>query len=190
MRTEAGNCMDTRSDADTFKYEDASSYDSVTEEFDRFTTLLAAPFAIRMITLAELKQGQRVLDVGAGTGVVAFRAAEAVGAAGRIVGIDLCTGMLTRARDKAVQGGFSARVDFRRMDAEALALQEQSFDSVLSLFALLHFPHPLQALQEMFRVLKPEGTLVIAVGSGPPWLSGRGLWHRVKQVREVILQFQ
>src|SRR5690349_8069287 len=111
MRTEASKRMDTRSDADTFKYQDASSYDSVTEEFDRFTTLLAAPFATRMITLAKLKQGNRVLDVGAGTGVVAFRAAEAVGATGRIVGIDLSPGMLAMARDKAAQGGFHERVD-------------------------------------------------------------------------------
>src|SRR5262249_17780080 len=102
----------------------------------------------------------------------------------------LSTGMLTMARNKASQRDLDARVEFRRMDAEALALPEHSFDGVLSLFALLHFPHPLQALQEMFRVLKPGGTSVIAVGSGPPWLSGKGLWHRVKWAREVVLQLQ
>jgi ubiquinone/menaquinone biosynthesis C-methylase UbiE len=72
------------------------------------------------------------------------------------------------------------------MDAEALEFRETSFDVVLSLFALLHFPNPDIALEEMFRVLKPGGTMVVAVGSGPRWLSWQGLQHAVRISTDLV----
>jgi SAM-dependent methyltransferase len=70
------------------------------------------------------------------------------------------------------------------MDAEALELEDQSIDVVVSLFALFHFPNPLTALKEMYRVLRPRGRLVIGVGTGPPWFSLFGFVHRLKRLRE------
>ena len=78
------------------------------------------------------------------------------------------------------------RVEFRRMDAEALELPDRSFDIVLSLFALLHFPNPRIALGEMFRVLRPGGRLVIALGSRPPLFSLEGLLHRVSRAPDLL----
>ena len=57
-------------------------------------------------------------------------------------------------------------VTFRLSDAEQLEFPDQSFDVVLSLYALFHFPEPLRALGEMYRVLRPGGHVVIGVGSG------------------------
>jgi ubiquinone/menaquinone biosynthesis C-methylase UbiE len=176
------------SGAAEFKVTDAGSYDSVTPEFERFTDRFSAGLAERLVSLAQLAAGERVLDIGSGTGIVTLAAASRVGPSGEIIGIDLSDGMLSAAREKTLRAGFGDRVDFRKMDAEELRFSDASFDSALSLFALLHFPDPLGALREMFRVLRPGGKLVIAVGSGPPWFSLAGLAHRVRRLFETLLQ--
>jgi SAM-dependent methyltransferase len=173
---------DTR-DSTKFKSRDASSYDPLTAEFDRFTRRLTQPLAERMVDLAKLLPFERVLDLGTGTGIVALAAARTANFYGGITAVDLSEGMLSAAKSRALQDGLSSRVAFSRMDAEALALKNAAFDVVLSLFALLHFPNPLMALRELFRVLRPGGRLVLAVGSGPAWFSRDGLAEGVKFLR-------
>jgi ubiquinone/menaquinone biosynthesis C-methylase UbiE len=162
----------SRSSGADFKTRDAASYETVAQEFDRFTEQLVHPIAGQLVARAGLQSADRVLDVGTGTGVVALRAAQAV-PEGWVCGIDLSEAMLVVARAKAARARLQARVEFRRMDAENLELAAGSFDAVLSLFALLHFPNPERALAEMKRVLRPGGRLVVAVGSAPPPLSPR-----------------
>jgi ubiquinone/menaquinone biosynthesis C-methylase UbiE len=161
-----------------FKEADAASYDPLTEEFDRFSPRVSTPFVRQMIELASVSTGERLLDVGTGTGIVAIEAAKAIGPTGRVVGVDLSENMLAAARAKAEHLGLSRISGFHRMDAERLELPDGSFDTVLCLFALLHFPDPVRALLEMRRVMKPGGRLVLAVGSRPP-RSIRALVHYV-----------
>jgi ubiquinone/menaquinone biosynthesis C-methylase UbiE len=172
------------------KLADASSYDPLAETFDRFTRCCSSPLARHLIALAPVERAQRVLDVGTGTGLVALQAACQVGPEGEVLGIDLSEGMLEVARAKAASAGLKSSLQFRLMDAEALGLEDRSFDRVVSLFALFHFPNPLLALKEMYRVLRPKGSIVIGVGSGAPLFSGCGLvhgflclpelWHRLR----------
>lgn len=168
-----------------FKTKDAASYNTVVNEFDHLTERLSLPLATRMFVLAKLLPSHHVLDVGTGTGIVALQAARWSGHQGKVLGIDLSEGMLATATAKAAQAGLSDRVEFRRMDAEALELEDCAFDVVFSLFALLHFPNPHTALSEMFRVLRPGGWLVLAVGSRPPWLSFDGLFHRFSRLPDL-----
>lgn len=170
-----------------FKTRDASSYDPFVDKFDRFVSEFYGAFAHRMLRLAQAKAAQRILDVGTGTGVVALRAGACVGPDGGVVGVDLSDGMLRTAGMKATEAGLR-QVTFQKMDAEALQLEDDAFDVVLSLFALTHFPDPLTALREMFRVLRPGGRLVVGVGGMPGLWSRYGFRIGVQRLRREILE--
>jgi SAM-dependent methyltransferase len=174
---------------------DAASYDGVGLAFDRLSDRFTAPLARRLLEAAEAGPGDHGLDVGTGTGVVAFPAAARVGPEGTVLGIDISEEMLATARGKAARMLEPGHVTFRLMDAQALALPDASFDVAVSLFALHHLPDPLAALREMHRVVRPGGRLAVAVGSGPPVLSAAaarralqrvgGAWRRLRG-RELV----
>ncbi len=103
-------------------------------DYDRFIERLAGPLAERLCDLAQIRAGAHVLDVGCGTGVAARRAAARAGMSGRVIGIDISPGMIEAARRA------NPHVDLAVMDAEALEFEPSSFDSVISLCAVLHFP--------------------------------------------------
>ena len=125
---------------------------------DAQTALLAA---------AGLRRGERVLDVACGTGLVSFAAAHAVGLTGQVLGVDLSEGMVDAARLRAARREV-LNATFIRMDAEALALPDKSFDVALCALGLMYVPDPDQSLREMRRVLKPGGRLVVAVWGERP----------------------
>jgi SAM-dependent methyltransferase len=164
-----------------FKIEDAGSYDSLASEFDQFGEI-RAPVIETMFARVDLSKWRNLLDVGTGTGIVAIEAAKRLGPDAKVFGIDLSDGLLSRARQKTRK---DARVSLARMDAEVLAFKGESFDAVLSLYALLHFPNPEVALSEMFRVLRPGGRAMIAIGSGPQWLSLQGIRHGIGRLPDL-----
>ncbi|MDP3174712.1 MAG: methyltransferase domain-containing protein [Phenylobacterium sp.] len=166
--------LDASSPTERRKAIDAGSYDATAGAFDALTERFAAPLAERMLDLASLKPTDSLLDVGVGTGLVALRAAARL-ERGEVVGIDHSEGMLSQAIAKAVEQGVADRTAFLTCDAEALVFENDAFDAVASLFVLMHLPNPLAATREMFRVLKPGGRVVIAVGSGPQLASMQGL---------------
>lgn len=123
------------------------------------------PVSDRMVELAEIQPGQRVLDVGTGIGEPAVTAARRVGAGGRVVATDLSPQMIAIAHQRATDLGL-ANLEFRITDAEAHGVQglpECAFDAVLCRWALMFFPDAEGALRGLHRLLVPGGRLVAAV---------------------------
>ena len=123
--------------------------------------LMTTPPAGKLVKFAEIGPGQRVLDVGCGTGVVAVTAARQ---GAKVAGLDLTPTLLERARENASIAGVD--VEFIEGDAEALPYREESFDVVLSQFGHMFAPRPAIAVKEMLRVLKSGGR--IAFSTWPP----------------------
>lgn len=124
------------------------------------------PAQDRLLEVAELRPGESVVDVACGNGLVTFRAADAVGPEGVVVGTDISKGMIELAREVAREragDNGSGNVTFERMDAEELTLPDESFDAALSALGLMYYPDPVKALKEMKRVLVSGGRAVAAV---------------------------
>ena len=121
-----------------------------------------APAQQQLLRLAALSPGEEVLDVACGTGLVALPAAERVGPAGRVTGVDISDHMVREAQRRAALAGI-AHATFHRMDAELLRLDDSSVDVVLCALGLMYMPEPERALAEMRRVLRPGGRIVLAV---------------------------
>lgn len=125
------------------------------EEF--FVPALFQEWAGRVVDAAQLKAGDRVLDVACGTGVLARAAYERVGSKGSFIGLDINEGMLATAEKKAPQ------ITWKHGRAESLPFDDGSFDAVVSQFGLMFFEDRSAALREMSRVLSPGGHLAAAV---------------------------
>lgn len=127
----------------------------VYDEF--FVPALFGEWAPRVCDAALVGEGQRVLDVGCGTGVAAREAAARVGPSGSVTGVDVNDGMLAVARQR------DARIDWRLGRAEALPCRDDEFDAAISQFALMFMEDPDAALVEMARVTRPGGQIAVAV---------------------------
>lgn len=130
------------------------------------TEATAQPVSDRMVALAGIGPGSRVLDIGTGLGEPALTAARAVGPAGSVLATDISQEMLDFGQDRARQQSL-ANVEFRIVDANKLDLPEASFDAVLSRWGLMFLSNLDGALAAIRRCLKPGGRLV-AVVWGPP----------------------
>lgn len=120
------------------------------------------PARSRLLALAALRPGERVVDVGCGTGLVTFAAASAVGSSGTVVGVDISEAMVRLARAKARELDLTG-VRFERMDGEQLTLPTASFDVALCALGLMYVSDARKAVAEMARAAAPGGRVVAAV---------------------------
>jgi ubiquinone/menaquinone biosynthesis C-methylase UbiE len=129
--------------------------------YESFWSEQLKPAQDLMLTLANLQPGERVLDVACGTGLVTFRAADAVGPGGFVAASDISEDMVGSVAAAAAARGI--RGDFRRSDAETLEHPDADFDAVLCGLGLMYVAEPPNAIREMYRVLKPGGRASAAV---------------------------
>lgn len=120
------------------------------------------PAQEKLLNLAALKPGEKIIDIACGTGLVSFPLAEKAGAGGFVLGTDISERMVEMAQSTAKEKG-TTNTQFERMDAEELKAADESYDLATCALGLMYFPEPVKALKEMWRVLKPGGRAVAAV---------------------------
>jgi SAM-dependent methyltransferase len=130
------------------------------EQADRFDRAVAG-YDPRLAAAAALAVGERVLDVGCGSGATTRAAARAVGATGQVTGVDLSTRMLELARVRAAAEHLD--VTFVHADAQVHAFPPGGFDVVLSRHGVMFFDDQPAAFANLARALRPGGRLVVLV---------------------------
>lgn len=120
----------------------------------------------KMLDMASISIGHRVLDVAAGAGEQSITTAKKVGTSGYVLATDISSNILEFAQQMAKQAGLN-NIETQVLDGENLTLPDATFDSVISRVGLIYFPDQQRALKEMLRVLKPGGKVAAIVYSTP-----------------------
>jgi SAM-dependent methyltransferase len=134
----------------------AATWDSAAADYERIALHLADAIDLAIDRLAP-RPGERILDVGTGTGLAARRAAQR---GADVAGIDLGAELIETARALAARERL--RIDFRVGDAEQLPFDDASFDGVVSTFGVMFVGRPEEAARELARVCRPGGRLALA----------------------------
>lgn len=140
-----------------------SMFADIAGDYDRVNTVLSfgVHHAWRSKTIAEskAKTGDKVLDCATGTGDLAIEFKKVVGKEGYVLGTDFCAPMIEPAPAKAAKKGLE--IDFEVADAMNLPYEDDSFDIASISFGIRNVDEPIVALQEMARVVKPGGRVVV-----------------------------
>lgn len=131
---------------------------------DRFEGMIA-PIGAALLTQADYRPGERVLDLGCGGGATTLAIAEAVGAQGAALGLDVAPMLVAKAQERAAAAGSSAR--FVCADAATATLDEPPFDRLFSRFGSMFFAEPVPAFANIKAKLKPGARIDLAVWANP-----------------------
>ena len=140
-----------------YKQQIIADFNSRTEYDNDFRYRFAKP----LLELAQLKPGQKVLDIATGTGIVAIAAAEIVGDEGYVIGVDISTGMLAQARQKVAASALK-NIEFIEADAEYLNFPDNSFDVIFCSAAIVYLTDIPTALRQWHCCLKSDGLVAFS----------------------------
>lgn len=139
----------------------AGTFDATASTFDTVGPRMFATFGRRLVELAGIEPGSRILDLGSGAGSTLLPAAETTGPTGHALGIDIAPGMIDRLRTVLAERGLDHATAQVR-DAEQPALPDGDRDLILAAFVLFFLPDLDRALRAYRRVLRPGGRLAIS----------------------------
>lgn len=147
----------------------------VTEFFDRRTAYdQEGTFHPRLANLllecVQIQNGQKILDVATGTGLVAIPAAQIVGSSGYVVGVDISPGMLSQARQKIEATGLQ-NIELIKADADSLNFIDNSFDIIFCSSALVYLIDIPATLQNWYRFLKKGGNVAFSCFAAPSFMA-------------------
>jgi SAM-dependent methyltransferase len=143
-----------------------SIWDRYPEIYEHEVDPRFAPVIEQVIRRAALAPGQDILDLGTGTGAVALRAAPLVSPHGAVLGVDISSGMLAVAQQRAAALGIT-NVGFQEGGAESIPAAQGRFHVVLASLSLMYAIDRAAAAREIARVMRPSGQFVAAVWAGP-----------------------
>lgn len=143
----------------------AGVWDRMSQVYEREIDRRLVPVVDQVLARAGLQPGERVLDLGTGTGAVAEKAAVAVGSDGHVLAVDPSPEMLVLAGRRADEASVRFQVD--QGSAESIPAADGSFDVILASLSLMFVIDKAAAAQEMARVLRSGGRLVAAAWAGP-----------------------
>jgi demethylmenaquinone methyltransferase / 2-methoxy-6-polyprenyl-1,4-benzoquinol methylase len=174
----------------------ARHFNTVAAKYDFMNTLLS--FGIHYlwkqtaVEMMKLRPGDRVLDVCGGTGDLAVLASRAVGASGKVAIYDINRKMMSTGRKKLSRSSGGRRVSFAQGDAEAISFPDRTFDAAMVGFGIRNVTHMEIGFKEMYRVLKPGGTMMCLEFSKPTapvfrWLYDMYSFHVMPFLGELLV---
>jgi ubiquinone/menaquinone biosynthesis C-methylase UbiE len=153
------------------KEEKGVSLDYLSNYYDLLTPAERSRFRRRQIDLVGLCEGEKVLEVGCGTGALSFLSKLAVGETGEVAGIDIAPKMVSRAEEKAARANLD--IAFEVTSIDELPYSDEYFDVVISSMMFHHLPVEVKrkGLGEVRRVLKGDGRLFLCDFCSPHWIT-------------------
>ena len=157
-------------DSKQYKEELSHGYDNVAAGWQKWwKTIETATQEVskRLVELAEIKPGSKVLDIATGIGEPALTAAKQVGNTGHIFAIDISPRMISFAKERAISLGLQELVEFKEGDAETIDLPSSTFDAALCRWGLMFLPNPKAGLSKIYSSLVKGGHFAATVWASP-----------------------
>ncbi|AHF06688.1 demethylmenaquinone methyltransferase [Desulfitobacterium metallireducens] len=157
------------------------TFNSIAKRYDLMNTLMSfgldKGWRRKAVRTVEAKSGMHMLDVCCGTGQLSIEIAGAIGASGKVTGLDFSENMLERAQENIYSSPFQSVITLMQGDAMQLPFPDNTFDGATVGWGLRNLPNLEQGVKEMYRVVKP-GSMVVSLDMAKPTLPvfKQGYW--------------